>query len=138
MSAILVSTEKACAVIAAMAIANAALQASVYTGLDSDDKNAPAVICSAESATEDFPASGLWHVRAIITTKEIAADTVTPSVLSDVIQEAFLSDDTINNLNNAIPQFFVFDVLTPEVSNTQEVDAWVQTLSLEIVCSLTE
>jgi hypothetical protein len=137
MMPILLTTETACASLATSASVSASLGLNVYTGIDNEDKEAPAVICSAISATEDFPQSGIWHVKTFIKVKEIAEDTTNKGNASTAIFQRFLTGSINTDLKNNASNFYVFDVFAEDSQNTQEGDAWVQTLSLDIVAALT-
>lgn len=129
---ILVTTERACAEIAASASISASLTCTVYTGMDSDDKVAPAIICNAYDAVEDFPESGVWHVKTNIIVKEIAADTDMSSSLANTMFERF-STITNEELSGSVSNFGVYNIQMEGCTNTQEEDSWVQTLSMDIV-----
>ena len=132
---ILTTTERACANLAASASLSASLDVTIYCGLDSEEKIAPAVVITADSATEEFPNSGVWHVKTGLTVKEIAADSSFSSSLASTIFESFLNDTAKGTLN-MYPGYFVHDFFVEDTSNTQEGDAWIQTVRLDIVCAL--
>lgn len=133
---ILITTERACAELAASASISRSLDCTVYTGLDGEEKEAPAIICSSTNAQEDFPFSGIWHVRTDITVKENAYDTSgSLGILSDAIFERFLTVDT-GSLSTRVPNYSVIDVIADACDNSVEGDIWKQTLSLDVICSL--
>lgn len=137
MSFILVATERACAALAASASVSASIddEISIYCGIDNEEKVAPAVVISCESATEEFPNSGVWHVKTDLRVKEIAADSSTSSSLASVVFEAFLRDSTREVLS-VYPGYNCYDLIVEDTANTQEGDAWVQTVRMDIVCAL--
>lgn len=134
---ILATTERACVEIAASASISASVDANIYTGMDNDDKVAPAVICGALDAMQDFPESGIWRVKTQIVVKEVAADTDLTSSLANVIFEKF-STVTKEELSGSVENFSVYDIQLEGCTNSQQDDTWVQTLSLEIVGVLTD
>ena len=102
-------------------------------GIDNDDKIAPAVICYADGATEEFPNSGIYHVRTSIIVKELAADTDVTSSLGYYIFKSFLSGSAKTILNN-YPHYYVYDWFVENTNENTQNDAWVQTYTFNIVC----
>ena len=113
------------------------LNVNIYTGIDNEDKLAPCVICHAESATEDFPNSGIYHVKTSVTVKEIAADTSVTSSLGYHIFKSYLSGSTKGILNN-YPHYYVYDWFVEGVEESTSQDAWVQTYAFDVVCGASE
>lgn len=136
MNAILRTVELACANVMATASLAGGLDANIYVGLDSDIKEAPAVICSAESATQDFQ-DGPYHVRVEISVKENSTITSPTSSLAYNVFTALETTSSVQNLTNSVPNFIVFDVFSAEPRNSEAGDAWHQTVSYDIVCMLT-
>lgn len=136
---ILITTENACALFAGSVAIGASLDADVYTGFDDEEKQAPAIICNGESASEVELSTGVYRVKMQITVKEIAADTgeTDKGVLGNTIFQSFLDNNTITNLINAVPNLFIYDIIIEGMSNSEQGDAWVQTLSLDIIATLT-
>lgn len=132
---ILITTERACVEIAASASVSASLDVNIYNGMDDEGKAAPAIICGATDAQQEFPESGIWRVATQIITKEIAADTGKSSSLADTIFERF-STVTNEQLSGSVEGYSVLDIQLMGYQNTVVEDTWVQTLSLEIVGSL--
>jgi hypothetical protein len=133
---ILRQTELACQALATASLAASTVSASVTTGIDNVDKTAPLVVCYAESATEDFPYSGIYHVATTIVVKEIGYDTdVTSTQLSDTIFKNFLSSSTIPILN-IYPNYFVYNVLVTDTKDSWQGDAHKQEYVLDILCGL--
>ena len=136
-SGVLTTTEMACALVAEDIVSSYG-DINIYTGTDNDDKAAPAVICYAESASEDFPFSGIWHVKTNIILKEMAeldSERVTRlnSLLGDV-HSAFLKPNIESTLTSKSPSnYYVYQVVFDGKNSTQDGDAWVHTLSLDIV-----
>jgi hypothetical protein len=134
---ILRTTEDACAWLATTASLSASFSVPVYTGINNLDKTGPCVICYAESATEDFPFSGIYHVSTNIIVKEMAADTSTGSLLATTLFEAFLNNKTKTALNSYSSSYFVYEYWVTDTSDTIEQDAWIQQFRLEVVSALT-
>jgi hypothetical protein len=133
--AVLVATEFACASLAFSASIEAGLDdVSIYNGIDSDTKVAPAVICSATQASEMYKDTGTYKISTSIKVKEMASGSV--SDLGAVIFAAFGDGNFINNLNNQSADFVAIDVLDTSYNNTEEGKAWVQTLSFDLVGGL--
>jgi len=139
MKGVFITTEEACAQVAATASLSSSYSGiNVYTGTDNEDKAAPAIICWAQSSTEDFPLSGIWHVKTSIITKQIA---ITGSVgemntfVGD-IQSAFLTGSIETTLSNRVSNYFVYQVLFDSSDSSQDGDTWVHTLDLDIVCTI--
>ena len=134
---ILRATEKACATY----LANSGSLpdgTSIYMGLDNASKEAPYVVCYCPDASEEFPQSGIWHVKTQITSYEIANLTDTTSSLVGAIYEAMVSTTIETDLQNSISNYAVLKVLPESPSNNIDGDAWAQTLNFEIVCALTD
>ena len=133
---ILRQTELACANLATASLASAAVTASVTTGVANIDQAAPLVLCYAETATEDFPYSGIYHVSTTIVCKEMAFDTDTLATkLSDTIFSNFLTGSTVPRLN-AYPNYYVYNVLVTDTKDSMEGDAHKQEYVLDILCAL--
>jgi hypothetical protein len=133
---ILRTTELACQALATASLVSAAVVASVNTGIDNLDKQAPLVVCYAESATEDFPYSGMYHVATTIVCKELASDTnVDTTKLSDTIFSSFLGGSTITTLNT-YPGYFVYNILVTDTKDSWEGDTHKQQYVLDILCAL--
>lgn len=133
---ILRTTENACYCLATASLAAANIQAQVATGIDNVDKTAPLVVCYAESATEDFPYSGIYHVSTTIVCKEMAFDTnVLTTPLSDNIFQNFLSGSTIPILN-LYPNYYVYNIVVTDTKDSIEEDAHKQEYVLDILCAL--
>lgn len=137
MISILRLTEKACALLAASASLAANLDATVYAGQSNEEKTAPAIICNCANGSPDYPDASVFHVRTEIHVKEMAADSNLSSSLADTIFAAFENPNTANNLTNQVSNYLVYDILQVEPSNTESGDAWVQTVTYDIVCMLT-
>ena len=109
---------------------------NIFTGTDNEDKKAPAVICYAESCSEDFPFSGIWHVKTNIIVKDMAADSSPDginSLLGDVYS-GFLTSDIETKLTNKLAStYYVYQVVFDVNSSNTDGDAWIHTLSLDIV-----
>ena len=134
---ILRTTELACEVLASASLAAASITAMVVTGVDNSDKDtAPLVVCYAETATEDFPYSGIYHVATTIVAKEMAADTdVINTEVSDTVFSNFLSSSTIPFLNT-YPGYFVYNILVTDTKDSWEGDAHKQEYVLDILCAV--
>jgi hypothetical protein len=140
---ILRTTELACVACAYSASLSASLGLSIdngiYAGIDNTDKAAPAVICYSDSATEDFPFSAIHHVRTHVMVKQIAADTLTTSGISDTIFSAFMQDSgsraTKTILNN-YPGFYCYEYFITDTSDNVDGDAWVQEYVFDIISAL--
>ncbi len=118
------------------AVALTASSVQVATGLDNVDKDAPIVVCYAESSFEDFPNSGIHHVKMNVVVKEMAADTSTSSSLANTIFQTFCNPNTKAALNS-YPGFFVYEYFTAEPSQGWGGDAWHQTYSFDVISALT-
>jgi hypothetical protein len=139
MQPILITTENACALLAGNTAIAADLTADVHTGFDDDTKTAPAIICNAESASEVEPFTGVYRVKMQIIVKEIAADTTNTDkgILANTTFQAFLNSNTISDLINTVSNLMIYDIIVEGVSNSEQGDAWVQTLSLDVIATLT-
>lgn len=134
---ILTTTENALASASVATLLSASISdTSVYTGIDNEVKVAPAIICSCSEAVEDFQSSGVWHIKASIMVKEMAADTNVSSSLATTIFEKIVGLST-TQLANCTSNFAVYDFWLDGHEQTQQEDAWVQTLNLEIIGCLT-
>jgi hypothetical protein len=135
MYSILTATETACAKVAAT-LGNGY---TVYTGVDNIDINDPAVICYAESASEDFPFSGIWHVKTSITIKQMAYDHTTGSMdsLVGTIMSGFLNGGIEAALSATGLNYAVYQVVPEPHQERTNAEAWTHTIGLDIVCVLT-
>lgn len=140
MDDLITTTENACALLAYDAcVSGSVSNVTVYKGQDNERKQAPAIICNVESAPEIYPDTGLCKVKADIIVKQIAADTdvADRGIIPGVIWRAFLNPNTINNLINQVPNYSVIAIYKLDEFKDEQGDVWVKTLSLEIVCALT-
>ena len=140
---ILRTTELACVALAYSASLSANLGLSIgsgiYAGIDNVDKAAPAVICYAESATEDFPFSAIHHCKTHVMVKEIAYDTPVSSSISDAVFSAFMNDSGSNSTKdilNRYPGFFCYEFFIDGTNDSTSGDAWVQEYVFDIISAL--
>lgn len=139
---IMVKTEEACVKVVtdALVVAGYVPETNVFvrTGVDNEDLNAPAVICHAVEATEDFPYSGIYRVTANVAVKEMAADVNANDigVLPDTVFHAFLVDNIEQLLGDGVFNYFVYQLRIDSTGNNTSGDAWEQTYRFEIVCAL--
>jgi hypothetical protein len=120
-------------------LASSSLSASainIYRGLGNEDKTAPALIIVAESGTEEFPNSGVWHVKTGLMVKELAADSNITSSLASSVYEVFLNNTTTKQALSG-SGYYCYDLFVEDTANSIEGDTWVQTLRMDIVCALT-
>ncbi len=109
---------------------------TIFTGQDNEDKTAPCVITWAEAATEDFPFSGIWHVRTHIIVKDIAADsTVSQSnaLYGDVYSMFLTGSIEIDLTSQSLDTYFAYQVVYEGSSQNVEQDAWVGEIVLDVV-----
>ncbi len=132
---ILRTCEEAFAYLANTASISQSLGLEVLTGIDNLDKTAPCVICFAESSTEDFPFSGIHHVRQTVMVKQMAADSSTSSSVADGIFLTFMNANTKAGLNHH-PGFFCYEYWIIDSSNKWEGDAWHQSFTFDVVSAL--
>lgn len=134
---ILRTTEDACAWLATTASLSASFNVPVYTGINNLDKTAPCIICYAESATEDFPFSGIYRVKTNIRIKEVASETDTSSSLATTLFEAFLNPLTKQAFNAYdSSSYFVYEYFVDTTNDSWDQDVWIQEYQLEIVSAL--
>jgi len=110
--------------------------ASVFKGIGNEDKAAPAVICYAESKEEILTSTYVYAVDLNIIVKERAktVDSDDIGALAGKVHNVFLSDTTRQALENATPNFAVYDVIEQPSTNTVEDDAFIQPLRLKVIC----
>lgn len=110
----------------------------IRTGIDNEDIKAPAVICRAASATEDFPYSGLYRVSTYITLKEMAGDTAQADIgtFSNNMFQSFIKPGIETLLANSTSSYYVLQVRIEDTENEINGDAWTQQYRFEIVCGL--
>lgn len=133
---ILKSTEDACKYLVTNTVVSQSLGIPVFTGIDNLDKTGPCVICYGESAQEEFPFSGVYHVTTNIMVKELAADSSVSSSLAAVIFEGCLTTNTKQILNSYSSSYNVYEYWVTDTSNREDGDAWVQEYKLEVVSVL--
>ncbi len=139
MFGILHTAELTTALLAASSSISASVDANIFTGIDSEDLEAPAVICNAETCEEVFPESRVYKVTMNVISKEIAADTsLTASLgLNRCLEETFADTNIVTALNNLTGSNLYVYGLTPfGFNNSQTGDAWSQTIQLNLVCGL--
>jgi len=141
---ILRTTELACAALAYSASVTSGLgltiDKGIYAGISNVDKEAPAIICFCDNATEDFPFSGISHCKTHVLVKQIAYDTSTTSSLSDTIFNAFCSGSNgvyAKDILNRYPGFFCYEYFIEGTSDSMSGDAWVQEYVFDIISTLT-
>ena len=141
---ILRTTELACVLLAYSASLSASLGLSIghgiYAGIDNVDKEAPCIICYAESANEEVPYSGMYHVKTHIVVKQIAYDSSVSSSMSDAVFSTFCSGsngDYAKDILNRYPGFFCYDYFIDGTTDNTAGDSWIQEYSFDIVSALT-
>lgn len=138
-SGIVTITEKACSLVLQDILNNTGHKdVNVFRGINNVDKEAPALICWAENATEDFPFSGIFHMRTHIVIKAMAKDTSINNFdkLTGDVHAGFLVDNIEALLTSSIPdQYFVYQIVFDNNSSVEEGDAWVNDLSFDCVSS---
>src|ERR1051326_771519 len=126
-SGILTTTEKACSLLAED-VASTYGDIEVFTGVNNEDKAAPCVICWAENATEDFPFSGIWHVKTHIIVKEMAKASSVNGIntLYGDVYSKFITDTIESTLTNKVPSsYYVYQVVFDNTNSNTDGDAWV-------------
>jgi hypothetical protein len=110
---------------------------NVYTGIGNEEKEAPAAIISALSATEDFPQSGIWHVKTRILVKNIAADTEEQGAdsMADTVFAACLASNVSTTLET-FGGFKIFDLFIETSEQDEAGDAWGHSINLEVICAI--
>ena len=142
MMTVLTATEFALAHLAATASLSNSIDCTVYAGLTDEEKlSQPAVICwVAKSGEEIFNKANVFKVDAQIIVRETAPETglASSGSVAGAIFSAFLGNrQTIeNDLTNAAPNYFVYNVAAGEMNNEVDGDAYVQTLNLQITCCM--
>jgi hypothetical protein len=133
---ILRTTENAFALLALSASLSQSLGYGVYTGIGNMDKPAPAIICYAENGTEDFPFSGIYHVRTHVMVKEMAFDTdpLTGS-FADNIFAALCNNNTKNNLNT-YPNYYVYEYFIQGTNDGFDEDTQIQEMTFDVVSAI--
>lgn len=130
---ILKSTEDAFKYLVTNTVVSQSLGIPVFTGIDNLDKTGPCVICYAESAVEEFPFGGVYHVSANITVKELAADSSVSSSLGAVIFEGCLTNNTQQILNSYSSSYNVYGYWITDTTDNVDGDSWIQQYKLEVV-----
>jgi hypothetical protein len=110
---------------------------NVYHGLGHDDKAGPAVIITAVDATPDFQGAGApWHTKLELKCKEIAFDSSSSSSFASDVFDVLASDATRIFLRG-YPGYYCHDLFVQDSTVAQHEDAWVQTVTLDVICVLT-
>jgi len=139
---ILLKTEEACVALATSAsIALGYVPETnifIRAGVDNEDVKAPAILCSALTATEDFPFSGIFHCSTNITIKEMAGDMERENLggLSEPIFRTFLSDNIEQLLTQIVSNYYVYQLKVENTTNENHEDAWSQVFTVDIVSAL--
>lgn len=114
--------------------------ANFYTGFDSDDRVAPAVICIADSAEEDPMRSGNYRVQCRVVVKCIAETDSQQPALADEVKSWVYASDTVSYLQSvgATNDLAVFGYsAAPRVEWDRDQNVWSETHNLEIYCAVT-
>jgi hypothetical protein len=133
---ILRTTENAFATLAISASLSQSLGYNIYTGISNLDKLAPAIICFAESATEDFPFSAIYHVRTHVIIKEMAADTdPNTGSFANNIFESFCNNNTKSKLND-YPDYYVYEYFIQSTNDEWNGDAHIQEMTFDVISAI--
>lgn len=111
---------------------------NIYTGTDSENKEAPALIIYAmegQHVEPDLPDLGVWKVKTEFKVKEIAADSNVTSSLASDIYEVLMTGNNVKSFLNNSSSLFCYDIFVDNTANTQDGDAWVQATTLDVVCA---
>jgi hypothetical protein len=114
-------------------------QVRFLTGIDNEEKQGPCVICSAQEASEIEPETAVYTVRVDVIVKECASkvnrETTT---LADTIYRAFLTGSIETDLSSNAANFHVYHVGVDSQRNSMDGKYWVDTLGLNVVCTITQ
>lgn len=128
---------------ALLSASSAGIQATIYTGKDFEEKQAPMVGCGAETAREDPVDTGNYWVDVEIVIKSMAPadqlDNNDPKSTSDDLTASVLAvldvDDLAGQLSSAIEDFHVFGFDADKgMESSQDGDAWVETWKRRVYC----
>ena len=109
--------------------------ASIYTGIDSDDKALPCIICRAVSSEDSDPRGGRYIVTCEITTKDNAADDSTFDALCEDVADVLDSSTLASVLTSS--SLFVYGLAASSRAEWgTSGDAWTETRQIQIECAL--
>lgn len=116
------------------------LSATVYSGVDADTKDAPAVIVKLAQATENPQFSGDYKCTVEVSCKSIAADGDTDhDALCVAVRDALWDSDLPAYLQQEQTGLRVFGLAAPHQLNFDvDGDCWVETQTVELWCAAHE
>lgn len=110
---------------------------NIYRGIDWVDKEGPAVICFAESADEDFPYSGVYHVRMTIHFRypfEDSSSLASRNVITEELDRKVLGNpDLVNSLTGSTTNLGIYAITFAGGSNGFAGDSWISTTGVDMV-----
>lgn len=107
-----------------------------YKGLDTADKQTPAVIVQALNADEDFPGGGVWHVGIrtyFIYPSTDSASLETRNGKYNTFTDKLYQSMSLEQLTSSVSHLFVYDIYGKGIANTVQQDHWVSENELEFV-----
>lgn len=118
----------------ALASALSGVTANIYTGIDSDDKALPCVICRAVSAEDSDPRGGRYIVTCEITTKDNAASDSTFDDICQAVKVIVDGSGLATSLTSST--LFVYGLAaSSRVEWGTSGDAWTETRQIQIECA---
>ena len=118
----------------ALASALSGVTANIYTGIDSDDKELPCVICRAATCEDADPRGGRYIVTCEIIIKDNAADDSTFDAITQAVKVIVDSSTLPTSLTNS--SLFVYGFAASSVVEWgANGEAWTETRKIQIECA---
>lgn len=111
------------------------VSASYVTGINNEDKDAPAVIVSARVGHEVYWNTNIYNLSVTVMVKEVAYDTPTDALghLAGWVFNAFYDPNRNANFTNPSYGFVTFQVQPQDIETEVQEDILVNKLTLDFI-----
>ena len=106
-----------------------------YTGVNNEDKLAPAVIVEAQVGDEVHYGTNIYNIHVTTEVKEIGYDTNSGSigVLAANVFNCFYDPNRKNNFTSSLYGFAVMQVSNPSISTETKDDALINKIAVDVI-----
>ena len=113
----------------------ASISASYYTGINNEDKVAPAVIVAARVGHETYWNTNIYSISVTVSCKEMAYDTAKGDlgVLAANVFNCFYDPNRNNNFTNSTYGFVAFQVQPQDIDTETREDTLINKLTLDFI-----
>lgn len=111
------------------------VSASYYTGINNEDKNAPAVVVSARVGHEVYWNTNIYNLSVTVLVKEMAFDTSKEALghLAGWVFNEFYDPNRNANFTNPSYGFVTFQVQPQDIETEVQEDTLVNKLTLDFI-----